>query len=698
MRMDFRALFVLIALFISDKTKALPTIDIVDAYTSTKLSKNFFLLLEKKGTESSAEAIAKRDFPLVKQTATFFIEDSISLWIKFNIRNKTELPTLFLTIRYFNISNIELYKISSNAVKKIGIAGNQVKSSRNETEYSLDLFLPSEQTEEYLLHIKTTHPLTLPLFIESAFIKEHNAIFQNWAVGIYVGIMMAIFLYNLFLYISTKDKEYLIYTSYVFSWCLAQLGISGFGYKYIWPNYPVINEYAVVITSALAFINAVLFSVSFLHLKKNKKFKYAYISLLLMVGLSVCSIVCNILQKNALAYNILSFVSFVIAILLLFPAAILIKKQKSALFYFIAWSFFLSSLIILTLRNISVIPYNNFSVYASYVGSALEMILLSLALANKINILKQEKETILLSQNIILEKQVKERTTDLENALTDLKDTQVQLVESEKMASLGVLTAGVAHEINNPINFVSANIKPLTLNINDLVTLIEHYELIHTTPAEDMPKLLAEIDALKQQLDIPLVTEEIQIMLQTIKEGASRTAEIVEGLRNFSRLDESDFKNANVHEGIDSTLMLLRSTIPPQIKIIKQYNAVDGKIDCFPGQLNQVFMNIINNAIQAIKAKEQLEDESITIQTMRDEKYFHIRIADTGIGMSEEVKSKVFDPFFTTKKVGEGTGLGLSIVHKIIEKHDGKINVTSTIGKGTTFAIQLAIQPKSMHS
>ncbi len=187
-------------------------------------------------------------------------------------------------------------------------------------------------------------------------------------------------------------------------------------------------------------------------------------------------------------------------------------------------------------------------------------------------------------------------------------------------------------------------------------------------------------------------------MLQTIKEGASRTAEIVEGLRNFSRLDESDFKNANVHEGIDSTLMLLRSTIPPQIKIIKQYNAVDGKIDCFPGQLNQVFMNIINNAIQAIKAKEQLEDESITIQTMRDEKYFHIRIADTGIGMSEEVKSKVFDPFFTTKKVGEGTGLGLSIVHKIIEKHDGKINVTSTIGKGTTFAIQLAIQPKSMHS
>ena len=144
--------------------------------------------------------------------------------------------------------------------------------------------------------------------------------------------------------------------------------------------------------------------------------------------------------------------------------------------------------------------------------------------------------------------------------------------------------------------------------------------------------------------------------------------------------------------------MLLRSTIPPQITIIKQYGAIDSNIDCFPGQLNQVFMNIINNAVQAIKAKKQLGSESITIATMRDESHFYIRITDTGVGMSKEVKMKVFDPFFTTKKVGEGTGLGLSIVHKIIEKHGGKINVTSTIGEGTTFAIQLAIHPTNRYS
>ncbi|HEY9262218.1 ATP-binding protein, partial [Chitinophaga sp.] len=374
-----------------------------------------------------------------------------------------------------------------------------------------------------------------------------------------------------------------------------------------------------------------------------------------------------------------------------------------------AWSIFLISIFVFVLRNFNMLPYNNFKYYALQIGSALEVLLLSFALAHKINVFKAEKEAsqqmalaisqenerLVREQNIILESKVKDRTEDLQatnlelnTALNNLKDTQTRLVEKEKMASLGQLTAGIAHEINNPINFVTSNIKPLKLDIADLKELLNRYDELQGST--DVPKALADIELFKKEIDIDYIHEEISSLIKGIEDGAARTAEIVKGLRTFSRLDESEVKSIDIHEGLDSTLVLLRNGIPPYVNIIKEYASLP-KVECYAGKINQVFMNIFSNALNAIKTKKEHHNEFISIKTELEGAFIVITIKDTGIGMSEAVREKIFDPFFTTKDVGEGTGLGLSIVFSIIEKHKGKIIVNSAPGEGAEFIIYLPL-------
>ncbi|MCK7559279.1 HAMP domain-containing histidine kinase [Chitinophaga sedimenti] len=209
---------------------------------------------------------------------------------------------------------------------------------------------------------------------------------------------------------------------------------------------------------------------------------------------------------------------------------------------------------------------------------------------------------------------------------------------------------------------------------------------------EKMPQTLQEIQRFKQEIDIDYVHNEIDTLITGIEDGAARTAEIVRGLRTFSRLDESDLKQVDLHEGLNSTLVLLRNTIPPHVKVIRDYGELP-KVECYAGKLNQVFLNIINNALNAIKMKPEQGDESVTITTRlhKEANQVSIGIKDSGIGMTDKVKEKIFDPFFTTKDVGEGTGLGLSIVFSIIEKHNGKILVESQPGKGAEFIIYLPL-------
>ena len=276
----------------------------------------------------------------------------------------------------------------------------------------------------------------------------------------------------------------------------------------------------------------------------------------------------------------------------------------------------------------------------------------------------------------------------LQSTVEHLKATQDQLIQAEKMASLGELTAGIAHEINNPINFVSANIQPLKDDLADILKVVYAYDKV--MKEKHLEHEFPGLPDIRHDPEIKMTMQEINNLLKGIEEGAMRTSEIVKGLRNFSRMDQNVFKKADMNESLESTLTLLHSSYKNRIEIVKEYGEIP-EIICFPGQMNQVFMNILSNAIQAIPA-----EGTIYIKTWQEKDMVKISMKDTGPGMKDEVKKKIFDPFFTTKEVGKGTGLGLSISYGIIEKHHGEIAVFSKPGAGTEFIVSIPIQQQSL--
>ncbi len=300
--------------------------------------------------------------------------------------------------------------------------------------------------------------------------------------------------------------------------------------------------------------------------------------------------------------------------------------------------------------------------------------------------LKEAKEVISSQKD-----KVESAYGELNQTHEELKSAQTKLVEAEKMASLGQLTAGIAHEINNPINFVSGNIQPLKKDVEDLMELLREYD--EMVKKHDLKGEFESVEALKEHIDFDFLKQEITDLLAGIEEGAQRTTEIVNGLRSFSRLDEDEKKWADLNESLDNTLLILKSRLADSdIEVIKQYGKVP-RVMCFPAKLNQVFLNLLTNAIQSIEEEESHDEhEHILIQTYETDTHVFVRIKDTGKGMSEEVKKRIFEPFFTTKDVGQGTGLGMSISFGIIEQHKGKIEVESEERKGTTMTIALPKQ------
>lgn len=319
---------------------------------------------------------------------------------------------------------------------------------------------------------------------------------------------------------------------------------------------------------------------------------------------------------------------------------------------------------------------------------------------------RQKIEVALQNLTQELEERVKQRTAELSEALNELKQTQTHLIQQEKMSSLGQLVAGVAHEINNPVNFIHGNLQHAGIYTQDLLELIELYDIHCPNPSDEVIEKIDEIDLDFTKKDLPNLLESMQT-------GTKRICEIVLSLRTFSRLDEAELKEVDLHSGLDSTLLILGHRLKPNsnhppIKIIKDYGDLP-LVECYAGPLNQVFMNILANAIDALEESfsKQLTGKccnspnnaiathpTIRIQTMvkESEDWLEIRIADNGTGISPELKKRIFEPMFTSKPVGKGTGLGLSISYQIIvDRHKGTLHCESILGEGTEFVIALPI-------
>ena len=311
----------------------------------------------------------------------------------------------------------------------------------------------------------------------------------------------------------------------------------------------------------------------------------------------------------------------------------------------------------------------------------------------------RESFIALEKSNAELEVRVEERTLELKTALQELHRTQAQVIQSEKMSSLGQLVAGVAHEINNPVSFIHGNLTHVQEYTRNLLNFLQLYQQHYPNPVDEI-----QIEA--EEIDLEFIQEDLPKIVSSMQMGTDRIRNIVLSLRNFSRTDEVDTKRVNIHEGIDSTLMILQhrlkaSSEMPEIYLIKNYADLP-LVQCYAGPLNQVFMNILSNAIDALEENkaqrnyQEIEENpgKITIATsVIDAEWVEIAIADNGAGIPKEIQQRIFDPFFTTKPVGKGTGMGMSISYQIItEKHGGKLECFSTIAEGTQFAIKIPVR------
>ena len=645
-----------------------------------------------------------------------FVDEPI--WFHFSLGDLDLPKSAFVVVNNPLIDSLELYvKRGEGAWEFHSSTGlNQRFDSRpvKHQNFVFALEVTEGEVLECLFKTRFSVPPQFPVKIYSETTVVDRLGSWDYFKGFFYGIMLVMFLYNLFVSVATRDRAYYYYVTYVLFISLTQTILDGSLEKYFFDVPPGLLKVLLIIFPAVSGIAALQFAKEFLQLKELTSRWNLVLSMAQWIY--GAAIVFSVLGFSQLAYRNID-AGGGIAALLGFSASIYlsIKGHRQAKIFLGAWSFFMASIIIYVLRTNGVLPYTPFTENVLLVGIASEVILLSIALADRINTLRKERqesqdealrvslenERIIKDQNITLEKMVGERTLELEEAneelsvtLSNLKETQSQLVDAEKMASLGQLTAGIAHEINNPINFVSSNIQPLNRDLEEIYEIVDAYASVE---GDDITAKLEKAHGLREEMDYDFLKDEIVDLVKGISEGAERTSEIVMGLRSFSRLDEDAVKMADLNEGIESTLVLLRTKLNDRISVESSYQEDLDEIECYPGKLNQVFMNILNNAIYAVDHKSYPEGERpvIGIKTVQVGEMVEVHFTDNGIGMDEDTQKKVFEPFFTTKDVGEGTGLGMSIVYKIIDKHGGQVSVNSELGVGTEFVITLPMrQPK----
>ena len=571
------------------------------------------------------------------------------------------------------------------------------------------------EEDKIYLGVKSGKQISLPLRVASLNDLREWSFMRDVFFSFYAGIMLVMLLYNLVLYFTVEDRSYLLYVLFLIGVALSQLFLAGYqGVIPGWDGTSWLGLRAVHFVGIFSGVTTILFVNRFLDLaRKGPGYHRVFNGLMSLYSVALVFLLVGRLNW---AFQTINFVAM--AALLVVPASIHVWKQgqRSALYLLIAFTFFLLTVVMFaasqfTGNPLPLVPQsvNNF---AMPVGSIVEVVLLSLALADRINQFKRESakareeqlrvsqlnEKITREQNEVLERNVRERTEELEErndrlraALEELKLAQDQLVQSEKLASIGQLTAGIAHELNNPINFVSSSAQSLRRDFDDVTEILRMLTEMGTDDDALQEKMQALQDRMTQ-LDMAFTMKEIDELLTGIDDGTTRTSEIVKGLRIFSRMDGDAATEANLNDLLESTLVILRSSLQDEVELTVDLAPNVPAVPCQPGKLNQVFMNLITNAAQATsKTDVAPADRYVRIRTrvlqQEGPNAVQVSIEDNGIGMSEAVQSQIFDPFFTTKDVGEGTGLGLSIVKGILDDHQATLDIQSTPGEGSTFLI-----------
>ncbi|HMN06306.1 MAG TPA: 7TM diverse intracellular signaling domain-containing protein [Flavobacteriales bacterium] len=623
-------------------------------------------------------------------------------WLRLTIYNASPDKEPVLDYEFPEIDELEVYLMMGGELRQL-YKGGTLQPDRQQFQdsptFGFKLPITYAGAGSVYIRIRSQKQLQVPLFIKNERQSADQKLVRNLFMGGYMGIMLVMALYNLFVFLSIREKSYLIYILYIISVALTQLSLTGYGAYYFWHGYSLISTHSSATLTVITMLFAVEFMQRFInarqyikHFQKVKSVVYFF---------AILGAVMGFLKMEIWGYMVIQATSAVMATYMMYASIKITSTGLRAARYFLAaWSVFVVGIIVYVAKDWGLLPYNGLTTHMMAIGSAVEVVLLSFGLADRINVLRREKEhsqaealqlaqanaRIIKDQNVLLEEKVKERTHALQESNDHLKRTQGQLVNAEKMASLGQLTAGIAHEINNPLNFISNSIPPLKRDLLDLRQVLRGYQ---KAAAGHMP--LEAVQALEREFDVAETVKEVEDILSAMETGASRTSEIVRGLRTFSRLDEDDLKHADINENIRSTIVVLGPQLRDGIKVHYDLELMP-TVECYPGKLNQLFMNLLNNAAHAARKRHGNDGGEVYVSTRMRGDQVVVTIGDNGIGMDESVLSHLFEPFFTTKDVGEGTGLGLSIVKGIVDKHHGQITVDSTVGQGTTFTLVIPAQ------
>jgi signal transduction histidine kinase len=583
------------------------------------------------------------------------IDDAI--WLRFTVKQNID-KDFYLQVGSAYIDSIALYAINDGQVQELQESGDNYVFSQRPVKVTTFLFpLHLQQGNEltYFLRLKTRQPFFFALRVGTllAFMEDTHK--QDFIQGIYLGCMLLILFYNLFLFFSTREKLYLYYVVYVVSITWFMSTIYQYVFEFLWPGNPIINQYAVA-SSAATIVTATIFTREFLHTKLKAPRLHTLSWGFTALGFLAFVLVFTPFKIQALmlaqAGILLAAIFFLITGIVVYR-----KNYRPAKYYLVAWIFLIAGFIAAIMETVNILPVMYY-INAMQIGSAIEVTLLSLALAYRINVYKQEKEEaqekallvakenadLVLQQNILLEQNVAQRTRELTNSLQNLKAAQSQLIQSEKMASLGELTAGIAHEIQNPLNFVN--------NFSDI-----NNELLVEMNEEIEKGNLDEVKAIAKNV---LENE------KKINNHGRRADAIVKGMLQHSRTNTGQKEPTDINALCDEYLRLAYHGLKAKDEILSAgkagFNASFHfepdislpKVNVVSQDIGRVLLNLISNAFQAVNGYG--ENPMVTVTTRKGNNFIEIKVADTGPGLPDAIMDKIFQPFFTTKPAGRERG------------------------------------------
>lgn len=682
---------------------------------NTIIGEHVWILNDKSKELTFNEALVSNYFHKSNSEIPNLGVSSSNFWLLFSIKNKSSSPHLLLELAESTLDKVELYTINQNGKhieNKLGEDQPFNQRKYKDPNYIFDIHIPQNNTQNYLMKIIGSEQVMIPLTLGKPKSIHESIYLKNLISGIFTGIILIMFIYNLFIYFSTKDESYLYYVVYIILLGLTHMTLQGYTHMYIWPSQMWFIKYSVPVLSSLVGIAAMLFVKKFLDTKQ-------YVPILNRAA-DICIVlffVCILLSasnKHLISFQLMQLNTTISSLLVLFMGYKVLKRgYRPAKFFMLGWSFLLAGAIVFLLKDFGIIPYNTYTNYSMQFGSIVEVALLSFALADRINILKAEKEEAQAREleaqkdkEDALEKKAEElqdevniatlelklKNQRLETAYRQLELAKSELIQKEKISALMLMAAGTSHEFNNANTTIQ-----LAFDVIDINTKFhkEYIDKLHEIlpEAKNIEPQLEDLEDYKEEIKYEFISKDIQDAMRKAQNGLEKLAVNTKKLKDFSKIDNEGWIYADINQDLLDLSDLWNSNLGA-IQLKLNLNKYIPRLLCNGQMVNDCFKSILQNAIEAIKEKDIPEKEGlITIATNVFEGSVVISFTDNGIGMSEEISSRAFDFFFTTKGVKK-TGTSLTIVKTTLITHNGHVEMDTKINEGTTIRLIIPVKTK----